>query len=45
MVSIEFPNIAIGGLSSYSTVIIIVAYMNYYGLKSTTNNNNPMVVN
>ena len=27
----------LGGLSSYATVILIVAYMNYYGLKGTNN--------
>lgn len=26
----------IGGLSSYSLVILIVAYMNYYGLRGNT---------
>ena len=26
----------IGGISSYSTAILIVAYMNYYGLRGST---------
>ena len=26
-------NLVIGGLSSYSTVLLLVAYMNYFGLR------------
>lgn len=30
-------NLIIGGISSYSTVILLVAYMNYYDLKGNHN--------
>jgi hypothetical protein len=29
-----YLNPTLGGLSSYSTVILIIAYMNYYGMRS-----------